>query len=214
MVLYRSTKHAENATIAVLDVELRKVRQAMTIADLPDWGEVRVFVSSRPMTPSELADGCNIVEECLREFVEEFSEWVGMTPLVAPVETYLDQVIAFGYAAQWPSRDGTGDTTPYLITGSFFDPFMDRLYLFAQRQVPAFTLEPDDVIILPSGPAPFLSALTPVAERGELDRGTLVITGGPVSRWKSLGAIHPLSDDEEYYRLIRESLAHRNILLP
>ncbi len=186
----------------------------MAIADLPDWGEVRVFVSSRTMTPSEL-EGCRqIVDECFREWVDEFRQRVGTTPLVAPIETFMDQVIAYGYAAQRLSGGGADATLPYLMTGSDFDPFMDRLCLFAQHQIPAFTIEPDDVIILPSGPAPFVSALVTAAERGQLNRTTPVITGGPISRWKSLGAIHPISADEEYYRVIQEGLVHRNIMLP
>lgn len=186
----------------------------MSIVDLPDWGEVRLFVGSRPLSASERADCQRIIDGFLRAWAVQHGATAGMEPLVAAAEVVANQVLVMGYAAMRPLEGKPQETKPYLMTGSDFDPLLDSLLRYASTQLPPLSFVSDDAVVLDAEIVPFMSAIVPLARSGRFDRDCLVITGGPISRWKAFGAMHAIGTDDEYYELIKEGLAQRQILIP
>lgn len=183
------------------------------ILDLPDWGEVRMWVASRPLSPEELSQARHIVDDFLAKWQTLSVNWLYATPDISDCEVFANQALAFGYAAVRLSDGMPGSSQPFYMTGSDIDPLLDVMDLFASQQTPLLELGPDDAIILDGIMSPMSTAALALARQGRLGGESLIMTGGPIARWRYLGAIHPLRNDSELFATFKVELASQGIEL-
>lgn len=183
------------------------------ILDLPDWGEVRLWVATRPLTVQECAEAHRIVTDFIAAWQVESVSWLHDTPTISECEVFADQAFVFGYAALRSLSPQMEDPQPFYMYGSDIDPLLNSMDRFALRQLPRVEISPDDAIIVDGQMSPMSKAARLLGLQGRLSGATLVMTGGPIKRWRQLGAIHPLRDDCDLFAAFRDGFAKQGVEL-